>query len=248
MSYEKFEFVSENENEENDSDSELSEPKLPEEVEDPIPEPEVKEVETSVKVEEDEEVEEVQEVPVQVPVPGEVNDFGNFVNNILHPNPNDIISNLFGGLLKTLLQSVKPKEKVSESEEKDDDDDEEEDEEDEDEGEDEEEEEDDEDEEEEEKDEEENGEGEEETESEESQEIYLIFENKKRYFYATSYSNAQKTMSKLFQRFLYKNNTQFMRIDKDLEKIVVYNREPNSLQPFNEQLLYEIEFFTVEKY
>jgi hypothetical protein len=51
-----------------------------------------------------------------------------------------------------------------------------------------------------------------------------------------------------FHRFLEKNSSNYMRIEKESERIVVYERQPNTLSPFDEQLLYHIEFFSVEKY
>lgn len=79
-------------------------------------------------------------------------------------------------------------------------------------------------------------------------EMFIILENNKSYNYATSYPRARRTMLARFHRFLEKNSSNYMRIEKESERIVVYERQPNTLSPFDEQLLYQIEFFSVEKY
>ena len=79
-------------------------------------------------------------------------------------------------------------------------------------------------------------------------EMFIIFENKKTYNYATSYPGAKRAMLARFHRFLEKNSSNYMRIEKESERIVVYERQPNTLSPYDEQLLYQIEFFSVEKY
>jgi hypothetical protein len=79
-------------------------------------------------------------------------------------------------------------------------------------------------------------------------EMFIIFENKKTYNYATSYPGARRAMLARFHRFLEKNSSNYMRIEKESERIVVYERQPNTLSPYDEQLLYQIEFFSVEKY
>ena len=79
-------------------------------------------------------------------------------------------------------------------------------------------------------------------------EMFIILENNKSYNYATSYPRARRTMLARFHLFLEKNSSNYMRIEKESERIVVYERQPNTLSPFDEQLLYHIEFFSVEKY
>jgi hypothetical protein len=79
-------------------------------------------------------------------------------------------------------------------------------------------------------------------------EMFIILENKKSYNYATSYPRARRTLLARFHRFLENNSSTYMRIEKESERIVVYERQPNTLSPYDEQLLYQIEFFSVEKY
>ena len=88
----------------------------------------------------------------------------------------------------------------------------------------------------------------EESESDTYTEMFIILENKKSYNYATSYPRARRTMLARFHRFLEKNSSNYMRIEKESDRIVVYERQPNTLSPYDEQLFYQIEFFSVEKY
>jgi len=182
---------------------------------------------------------------------------GKFFSSILNPESeikenNDIISNLLGGLLRNLIKN-----NVNKNEEEDDGDgdDEEENSENESESEsDSEKEESDEDKnsesDKEESDEDKNSDSESESECSDSDytEMFIILENNKNYNYATSYPRARRTMLARFHRFLEKNSSNYMRIEKESERIVVYERQPNTLSPFDEQLLYQIEFFSVEKY
>ena len=79
-------------------------------------------------------------------------------------------------------------------------------------------------------------------------EIYLIRENNKTFNYATSYTSAKNTLDTRFHNFLKVNTTPCLRIEKSEDRIKAYERQPNSLNPYDEQLLYEIEMFTIEKY
>ena len=78
--------------------------------------------------------------------------------------------------------------------------------------------------------------------------IFIIVENKKTFNYETSYADASRTMTARFHRFLEQNTTRYLRIDKNEEYITIYERHPNTFAPYEEQLIYHIEFFTVEKY
>jgi hypothetical protein len=168
---------------------------------------------------------------------------GKFFSSILNPESeikenNDIISNLLGGLLRNLIKNNVNKNEDGDTDEEEDDEDAE-----------------DEDNEEDESDsdkdasdkESEHSDKESESDSDYS-EMFIIFENKKTYNYATSYPGARRTMLARFHRFLEKNSSNYMRIEKESERIVVYERHPNTLSPYDEQLLYQIEFFSVEKY
>lgn len=183
---------------------------------------------------------------------------GKFFSSILNPESeikenNDIISNLLGGLLRNLIKN-----NVNKNEEEDDGDDEEENSENDSESESESNKEEscqsDEDKnsesDKEESDEDKNSDSESESECSDSDytEMFIILENNKSYNYATSYPRARRTMLARFHRFLEKNSSNYMRIEKESERIVVYERQPNTLSPFDEQLLYHIEFFSVEKY
>ena len=160
---------------------------------------------------------------------------GKFFSSILNPESeikenNDIISNLLGGLLRNLIKN-----NVNKNEEDDEDEDAEEDESDSD------------------KDSDHSDKDSEHSDKESESdtdysEMFIIFENKKTYNYATSYPGARRTMLARFHRFLEKNSSNYMRIEKESERIVVYERHPNTLSPYDEQLLYQIEFFSVEKY
>lgn len=181
---------------------------------------------------------------------------GKFFSSILNPESeikenNDIISNLLGGLLRNLIKN-----NVNKNEEEDDGDDEEENSENESESES------DSDKEEscqsdkdknsesdkEESDEDKNSDSDSECSDSDYTEMFIILENNKSYNYATSYPRARRTMLARFHRFLENNSSNYMRIEKESERIVVYERQPNTLSPFDEQLLYQIEFFSVEKY
>jgi hypothetical protein len=79
-------------------------------------------------------------------------------------------------------------------------------------------------------------------------EIFIIVENKKTFNYDTSYAGASRTMTARFHNFLEQNSTRYLRIDKNEEYITIYERHPNTFAPYEEHLIYHIEFFTVEKY
>jgi hypothetical protein len=79
-------------------------------------------------------------------------------------------------------------------------------------------------------------------------EIFIIVENKKTFNYDTSYAGASRTMTARFHNFLEQNSTRYLRIDKNEEYITIYERHPNTFAPYEENLIYHIEFFTVEKY
>jgi hypothetical protein len=178
---------------------------------------------------------------------------GKFFSSILNPESeikenNDIISNLLGGLLRNLIKN-----NVNKNEEDDEDEDAEEDEEEDDNEEDESDsdkdvESDHSDKESEHSDKESDHSDKESESDSDYSEMFIIFENKKTYNYATSYPGARRTMLARFHRFLEKNSSNYMRIEKESERIVVYERQPNTLSPYDEQLLYQIEFFSVEKY
>jgi hypothetical protein len=188
------------------------------------------------------------ENPSQPEVSAMNEQLGKFFSSILNPESeikenNDIISNLLGGLLRNLIKNNVNKNEDGDTDEEEDDEDPE-----------------DEDEEEDESDsdkdasdkESEHSDKESEHSDKESEsdysEMFIIFENKKTYNYATSYPGARRTMLARFHRFLEKNSSNYMRIEKESERIVVYERQPNTLSPYDEQLLYQIEFFSVEKY
>jgi hypothetical protein len=187
------------------------------------------------------------ENPSQPEVSAMNEQLGKFFSSILNPESeikenNDIISNLLGGLLRNLIKNNVNKNEDGDTDEEEDDEDAE-----------------DEDNEEDESDSDKDVESdhsdkdsdhsdkESESDSDYS-EMFIIFENKKTYNYATSYPGARRTMLARFHRFLEKNSSNYMRIEKESERIVVYERHPNTLSPYDEQLLYQIEFFSVEKY
>jgi hypothetical protein len=173
---------------------------------------------------------------------------GKFFSSILNPESeikenNDIISNLLGGLLRNLIKNnVNKNEEEDQDEEENSENESESDKEDSDK----------EDSDKEDSDKEESYQSDEDKDSENSDsdytEMFIILENNKSYNYATSYPRARRTMLARFHRFLEKNSSNYMRIEKESERIVVYERQPNTLSPFDEQLLYQIEFFSVEKY
>ena len=195
------------------------------------------------------------ENPSQPEVSAMNEQLGKFFSSILNPESeikenNDIISNLLGGLLRNLIKNNVNKNEDGDTDEEEDDEDAED-------AEDAEDEDNEEDESDSDKDVEsdhsdkESDHSDKESESESDSdysEMFIIFENKKTYNYATSYLGARRTMLARFHRFLEKNSSNYMRIEKESERIVVYERQPNTLSPYDEQLLYQIEFFSVEKY
>jgi len=222
-------------NEPEDPIDEPEEPKLEEpKTEEPKPEEDPKTEEPKPEEEPKTEEPKTEEPKTEV-------DLNKFFTDLDNNTPT-IFKSLLGGLLNTFLRPRKVYSK--ETEEDGDaraDDEEEDDETDEDETDEE-----DEDEDEEDEDEEDEEEDEEEYEEDED-DIYLICENKSNFHYAASYEDAKQAMLDKFHHFL-ENNTCFLRIDKSINKISVYERNPNSLSPFNEQLIYDIEFFVIEKF
>ena len=213
------------------------------------------ETKTTTPVEKTTEKKEEGSSPSQPEVSAMNEQLGKFFSSILNPESeikenNDIISNLLGGLLRNLIKNNVNKNEDGDTDEEDED------------AEDEDNEEDESDSDKDASDKEsdhsdkesehsdkdsEHSDKESESDSDYS-EMFIIFENKKTYNYATSYPGARRTMLARFHRFLEKNSSNYMRIEKESERIVVYERHPNTLSPYDEQLLYQIEFFSVEKY
>ena len=213
------------------------------------------ETQTTTPVEKTTENKEEGSSPSQPEVSAMNEQLGKFFSSILNPESeikenNDIISNLLGGLLRNLIKNNVNKNEDGDTDEEDED------------AEDEDNEEDESDSDKDASDKEsdhsdkesehsdkdsEHSDKESESDSDYS-EMFIIFENKKTYNYATSYPGARRTMLARFHRFLEKNSSNYMRIEKESERIVVYERQPNTLSPYDEQLLYQIEFFSVEKY
>ena len=77
--------------------------------------------------------------------------------------------------------------------------------------------------------------------------IYLIKEMDKEVVFTTTYSNAKSSLLSRFHHFLETNSSTSLRIDKTDDKIVAYDRNPNSLQPFQETLVFHCEFLRIEK-
>jgi hypothetical protein len=65
--------------------------------------------------------------------------------------------------------------------------------------------------------------------------------------FTTTYSNAKSSLLSRFHHFLETNSSTSLRIDKSDDKIVAYDRNPNSLQPFQETLVFHCEFLRIEK-
>ena len=89
------------------------------------------------------------------------------------------------------------------------------------------------------------------SESEEYEEIeviYLIQRSDKKCKYVKTYTNAVKAMEKEVKFFLKNNLVSVFRMDKDENKIVLYERLPNSLNPFQETVLFEISIVRINKY
>ena len=79
------------------------------------------------------------------------------------------------------------------------------------------------------------------------QTIYLIKETNKDVVYTTTYQKAKNVLLDRFHLFLKKNSNSFLRIDKEDDKISVYERNQNSLQPFQELMIFQCEFVRIEK-
>jgi hypothetical protein len=77
--------------------------------------------------------------------------------------------------------------------------------------------------------------------------IFLIKEIDKEAVFTTTYSNAKSSLLSRFHHFLETNSSTSLRIDKSDDKIVAYDRNPNSLQPFQETLVFHCEFLRIEK-
>jgi len=83
---------------------------------------------------------------------------------------------------------------------------------------------------------------------EENEVIYLIQRSDKKCKYVKTYENAVKAMEKEVRFFLKNNLVSLFRMDKYENKIVIYERQPNSLNPFHETVMFEISIIRINKY
>jgi hypothetical protein len=75
----------------------------------------------------------------------------------------------------------------------------------------------------------------------------LIKETNKDVVYTTTYKKAKLILLDRFHLFLKNNSNSFLRIDKEDNKISIYERNQNSLQPFQEVMIFQCEFVRIEK-
>ena len=185
-----------------------------------------------------------------------------FLSSILTPqqeinNNENIMSTLLRGMMQQFLQGgLQQDGKEEDDDEDNEDEDEDDDEEDNDEDDDEEDNDDEEDDEEDNDDEEDEDEDEDEDEEDEDDEdddevvdpnnIYVIKCDDKS-FYTDTLQRAKKCMVQKFSAFLHRNNSSFIRMEKDDLSISAFERQPNTLLPYQETKVFYISISKVEK-
>ena len=70
--------------------------------------------------------------------------------------------------------------------------------------------------------------------------IYVVLQNGTAIGYTTSFSTAEKKSIQLYKQFIFKNTTRYLRTEKSLGQITVYERNPHLLLPFLENMVFEL--------
>jgi hypothetical protein len=78
--------------------------------------------------------------------------------------------------------------------------------------------------------------------------VYLLHRGDHKYRYTTTYEKAMKSISTELRHFMKKNILSFYRVEKDESKTVVFERYPNTLDPYDEKIVFQIYIIKVKKY
>lgn len=70
--------------------------------------------------------------------------------------------------------------------------------------------------------------------------IFVILQNGTAIGYTTSFSTAEKKSIQFYKQFIFKNTTRYLRTEKSLGQITVYERNPHLLLPFLENIVFEL--------
>ena len=78
--------------------------------------------------------------------------------------------------------------------------------------------------------------------------VYVLSKNGNIFSYVDNNVKANQIMTLEVNTFLTKNQTMFFRMEKNGEETVIYERNPNSLNPHLENLIFDFKIKRVEKY
>jgi hypothetical protein len=77
--------------------------------------------------------------------------------------------------------------------------------------------------------------------------VYLLKLNESFFRYTTSYKKAKLAMLSEVHEFLTENIELFFRMEKDVDKITIFERQPNSLSPYQEKEVFRVSVLKVQK-
>ena len=78
--------------------------------------------------------------------------------------------------------------------------------------------------------------------------VYLLHRGDHKYRYTTTREKAMKSITTELRHFMKKNILSFYRVEKDETKTVVFERYPNTLDPYDEKIVFQIYIIKVKKY
>ena len=77
--------------------------------------------------------------------------------------------------------------------------------------------------------------------------IFVILQNGTAIGYTTSFSTAEKKSIQFYKQFIFKNTTRYLRTEKSLGQITVYERNPHLLLPFLENIVFELSIVSLSE-
>jgi hypothetical protein len=77
--------------------------------------------------------------------------------------------------------------------------------------------------------------------------IYVVLQNGTAIGYTSSFSTAEKKSIQLYKQFIFKNTTRYLRTEKSLGQITVYERNPHLLLPFLENNVFELSIVSLSE-
>lgn len=77
--------------------------------------------------------------------------------------------------------------------------------------------------------------------------IFIILQNGNAIGYTTSFSTAEKKSILLYKQFIFENTTRYLRTEKSLGRITVYERNPHLLLPFLENSVFELSIVSLSE-